>query len=107
MQRFCPAASRRQGKKLTDSARADEMEFSAPPNLTVRFPAQAAPTSVYTVERENLPANPQPGVVYRDAGVRITIATSIAEVANAVGGDAAGAAGAPAAPASPAPTPAE
>jgi len=56
-----------------------ELSFEKVPNPDVRFRGSTRRNSVWGSERENLPNRVQEGVVYRDAEVRLRIATEVVE----------------------------
>ncbi|MGH3148298.1 MAG: hypothetical protein ACRDTR_21150 [Rubrobacter sp.] len=53
------------------------MYFEDAPDPEVRFRGSTRRNSVWGSKRENLPDRVQEGVVYRDAGVRLRIASEI------------------------------
>ena len=56
-----------------------ELHFEEVPDPKVRFRGSTRRNSVWGSRRENLPDEVQEGVVYRDAGVRLRIASEIAD----------------------------
>lgn len=54
-----------------------ELKFEDVPDPEVRFRENTERNSVWGSKRENLPDEVREGVVYRDAGVRLRIATEI------------------------------
>ena len=56
-----------------------ELRFERVPDPEVNFRGNTARNSVWVSRRTNLPDEVQEGVVYRDAGVRLRIATEIVE----------------------------
>jgi hypothetical protein len=56
-----------------------ELYFEEVPDPDVRFRGSTRRNSVWGSERENLPDRVQEGVVYRDAEVRLRIATEMVE----------------------------
>jgi hypothetical protein len=52
------------------SVRADELRFEGVPETKVRFEGEPAERSSSRTERDNLPDEVEPGVTYRDVGVR-------------------------------------
>ena len=56
-----------------------ELCFEEVPDPKVRFRGSTRRNSVWRSRRENLPDEVQEGVVYRDAGVRLLIASEIAD----------------------------
>ena len=61
---------------ITAHVRARSLKFDVVPNPTVTFFGQPARDTVWEAQRENLPTPVQPGVTYRDIGIRLKI-TSI------------------------------
>jgi hypothetical protein len=55
-----------------------ELYFEETPDPEVRFRGNTERNSVWESRRENLPGEVQEGVVYRNAGVRLRIASEIA-----------------------------
>jgi len=56
-----------------------ELRFEKVPEPEVRFRGNTRRNSVWTSRRENLPDRVQEGVVYREARIRLRIATEIVE----------------------------
>ncbi len=56
-----------------------ELSFEKLPDPEVKFKGSAGRMSVWKSWRENLPNRVQEGVVYRDAEVRLRIATEVVE----------------------------
>ncbi len=56
-----------------------ELRFQKVPDSEVYFRGNTGRNSVWTSRRVNLPDEVEEGVVYRDAGIRLRIATEIAE----------------------------
>lgn len=65
--------------EFTADVRARELHFDAVPNPEVRFPGHPEHESDWCSERENLPDEVQEGVVYRNARVRLLIASEIVD----------------------------
>jgi hypothetical protein len=59
---------------------ARELHFEVVPNPTVEFPGQPRRDTVWEAERTNLPAQVQPGVTYRDIGIRLKITSVFADI---------------------------
>ena len=57
-----------------------ELSFEEVPDPEARFRGNTERNSVWGSKRENLPDEVQEGVVYRDAGVRLRIATEITNI---------------------------
>jgi hypothetical protein len=62
---------------LDADVRTRELYFEEAPEPEVRFRGNTRRNSVWGSERENLPDQVQEGVAYRDARVRLRIATEI------------------------------
>jgi hypothetical protein len=56
-----------------------ELRFEKVPNPEVRFRGNTRRNSVWTSRRANLPDEVQEDVVYRDAGIKLRIATEVVE----------------------------
>ena len=56
--------------EIAANARARRLRFHRAPEAEVRFPGGSDVESDSSSERENLPAEVEPGVTYRDAKVR-------------------------------------
>ncbi|CAN5668844.1 hypothetical protein BH20ACT11_BH20ACT11_00800 [soil metagenome] len=59
--------------------RVSELHFEKAPESEVRFRGSTRRNSVWGSRRENLPDEVREGVVYHDAGVRLRIASEIAD----------------------------
>ncbi|MGH3148062.1 MAG: hypothetical protein ACRDTR_19925 [Rubrobacter sp.] len=59
--------------------RVRELQFEEVPEPEVRFLGNTRRNSVWGSRRENLPDEVQEGVVYRNAGVRLRIASEVAD----------------------------
>jgi len=75
-----PSASPAQGPELelVATVRAKVLRFDQVPKVDVVFRGKRR--TVWKTERVNLPARPEPGVVYRDVQVRLTITTNFEEL---------------------------
>ena len=62
---------------LEADVRMRELRFQDVPDPEVFFRGSTERNSVWESKRENLPAEVQNGVIYRNAGVRLRIATEI------------------------------
>jgi ssDNA-binding replication factor A large subunit len=62
---------------LDADVRMRELSFDRAPNPEVRFRGNTRRNSVWGSRRENLPDKVREGVLYRDAGVRLRIATEM------------------------------
>ena len=60
--------------------RARELVFEVVPNASVRFPGDDAETRQWTTERTNLPDRVEPGTIYRDIGIVLTIRSSLPNI---------------------------
>lgn len=65
---------------ITANVTARELRFEVVPNPTVEFPGQPRRDTVWEAERTNLPAQVQPGVTYRDIGIRLKITSVFADI---------------------------
>jgi hypothetical protein len=64
---------------LDADVRMRELCFDRAPNPEVRFRGNAGRNSVWGSGRENLPDEVREGVVYRNAGVRLRIASEVVD----------------------------
>jgi hypothetical protein len=64
---------------LDADVRMRELRFEKVPNPEVHFRGNTERNSVWMSRRENLPDKVREGVVYRNAGIRLRIATEIVE----------------------------
>lgn len=65
---------------ITATVTAKELLFEVVPNPTVEFPGKPKRDTVWDAERENLPRPVQPGVTYRDIGIRLKIVSRFADI---------------------------
>lgn len=65
---------------ITANVRAAELRFEAVPNVTVEFPGTYRRETVWEAERQNLPRPVQPGVAYRNIGIRLRITSRFADI---------------------------
>ncbi|MGC2238897.1 MAG: hypothetical protein WA584_22265 [Pyrinomonadaceae bacterium] len=65
---------------ITATIRAKELKMEIVPTPTVEFPGTKTRRTVWEADRENLPAEVQPGVVYRDIGIRLRIYSRFSEI---------------------------
>lgn len=65
---------------ITANVTARELLFEVVPNPKVEFPGQPRRDTVWEAERTNLPAQVQPGVTYRDIGIRLKITSVFADI---------------------------
>jgi hypothetical protein len=59
---------------------AKELRFDAVPNPTVEFLDKAKSQTIWQTERFNLPDEVQPGVTYRNIGIRLKITSRLADI---------------------------
>ena len=65
---------------ITANVTAESLKFDAVPNVTVEFPGRPRRETAWEAERTNLPRPVQPGVTYRDVGVRLKIVSVFADI---------------------------
>jgi hypothetical protein len=65
---------------ITANVTARELLFEVVPSPRVEFPGQPRRDTVWEAERTNLPAQVQPGVTYRDIGIRLRITSVFADI---------------------------
>jgi hypothetical protein len=65
---------------ITANVTARELLFEVVPSPRVEFPGQPRRDTVWDAERINLPAQVQPGVTYRDIGIRLKITSVFADI---------------------------
>lgn len=65
---------------ITATVTAKELRFEAVPNPTVEFPGKPKRDTVWDAERDNLPRPVEPGVTYRNIGIRLKIASRFADI---------------------------
>lgn len=65
---------------ITATVTAKELRFEVVPNPTVEFPGKPERDTVWEAERENLPPAVEPGVTYRNIGIRLKIASRFADI---------------------------
>ena len=65
---------------ITANITARELKFEIVPNPTVEFPGKHERETVWEANRENLPRPVEPGVTYRDIGIRLRIASRFADI---------------------------
>jgi hypothetical protein len=66
--------------ELVATVRAKTLQFEDVPKVDVVFHGNGQRKTVWKTERVNLPAKPEPGVVYRDVVVRLTITSDLEEL---------------------------
>ena len=65
---------------ITANVRARSLVFETVPNPTVTFPGQPARDTVWEAQRENLPTPVEPGVTYRNIGIRLKITSAFRDI---------------------------
>lgn len=65
---------------ITARVRARELRFDVVPTPTVEFPCKPNCETSWKAERENLPTPVQPGVTYRDIGIRLKITSVFSDI---------------------------
>ena len=65
---------------ITANVRARELKMEIVPNPTVEFPGKPERKTVWEADRENLPEKTEPGVTYRNIGIRLRIYSRFAEI---------------------------
>lgn len=65
---------------ITAIVRAKELKMEIVPTPTVEFPGTKTRQTVWEADRENLPAQIEQGVVYRDIGIRLRIYSRFSEI---------------------------
>jgi hypothetical protein len=65
---------------ITAHVKARSLIFEAVPNPTVEFSGQPQRDTVWEAQRENLPTPVQPGVTYRNIGIRLKITSVFSDI---------------------------
>jgi len=65
---------------ITAHLKARSLRFETVPNPTVEFPGQPARDTVWEAQRENLPTPVEPGVTYRNIGIRLKITSVFRDI---------------------------
>jgi hypothetical protein len=65
---------------ITATVTAKELRFEIVPNPTVEFPGKPKRDTVWEAERDNLPRPVEPGVTYRNIGIRLKIVSRFADI---------------------------
>ncbi len=65
---------------ITANVTARELQFEVVPTPKVEFPGRLRRDTVWEAERTNLPPQVQPGVTYRDIGIRLKITSVFADI---------------------------
>jgi hypothetical protein len=66
--------------ELVALVRAKAIRFDEVPHIDVKFKGSGKRRTTWRTERVNLPMHPEPGVVYRDVAVRLTVTTTVDEL---------------------------
>jgi hypothetical protein len=66
--------------ELVALVRAKAIKFDDVPHIDVKFKGSGKRRTTWRTERVNLPMHPEPGVVYRDVAVRLTVTTTVDEL---------------------------
>jgi hypothetical protein len=75
-----PDATGNPDLSITANVTARELRFEVVPNPSVEFPGRPRRDTVWEAERTNLPPQVQPGVTYRDIGIRLRITSVFADI---------------------------
>lgn len=59
---------------------AEELRFDVVPNATVEFPGKPRSETIWQADRFNLPDKVEPGVTYRNIGIRLKITSRLADI---------------------------
>ncbi len=65
---------------ITANVRASSLKFEVVPNPTVTFPNNQPSDTVWEAHRDNLPTPVEPGVTYRDIGIRLKITSVFRDI---------------------------
>jgi hypothetical protein len=65
---------------ITANVKARSLIFETVPNPIVEFPGKPDRDTVWEAQRENLPTPVQPGVTYRDIGIRLKITSVFRDI---------------------------
>ncbi len=65
---------------ITANVRARSLVFETVPNPTVTFPGTHTRETVWEAQRENLPTPVEPGVTYRNIGIRLKITSVFRDI---------------------------
>ena len=65
---------------ITATVQAKELKFEVVPNPKVEFPGNKPRQTVWEADRTNLPKQVEPGVIYRDIGIRLRIYSRFSEI---------------------------
>jgi hypothetical protein len=76
-----PPAREEPQLELVATVRAKSLVFEHVPTVDVTFTGNGKRRTVWRTERTNLPARVEPGVVYRDVAVRLTLTSTMEDMA--------------------------
>lgn len=65
---------------ITANVTARELKFETVPNPNVEFPGNPARETVWEADRINLPRPVEPGVTYRDIGIKLRISSRFTDI---------------------------
>jgi hypothetical protein len=65
---------------ITANIKAKSLVFEVVPNPTVEFPGTPERNTIWEAKRENLPTPVEPGVTYRDIGIRLKITSVFKDI---------------------------
>lgn len=65
---------------ITGRVKASSLRFDEVPTPKVEFPGQPQRDTVWEAQRENLPTPVEPGVTYRDIGIRLKITSVFSDI---------------------------
>jgi len=65
---------------ITAHLKARSLKFETVPNPTVEFPGRPARDTLWEAQRENLPTPVEPGVTYRNIGIRLKITSVFRDI---------------------------
>ncbi|HEV2883977.1 MAG TPA: hypothetical protein VGW36_03915 [Pyrinomonadaceae bacterium] len=65
---------------ITANVKARSLLFEVVPNPTVEFPGKPARNTIWEAKRENLPTPVEPGVTYRNIGIRLKITSVFSDI---------------------------
>ncbi len=65
---------------ITANVTAKELKFEVVPNPSVEFPGTFERENVWEADRQNLPKPVEPGVTYRNIGIKLRISSRFADI---------------------------
>jgi hypothetical protein len=65
---------------ITARVKASSLRFDVVPNPTVEFPGKPQRDTVWEAQRDNLPTPVEPGVTYRNIGIRLKITSVFSDI---------------------------